>query len=751
MQCWRLIAVLALCVVHARAETKKAQNPVARVVGLLKGLQVKLQTDFDAEKSLFAKYECWYKSITSSKTASNTAAQSRKESLETYIQDIEAGKFEFTTERVDLEKQIAGLKQDLQVAEDLRNKENEDFQAAKAEMEKAVSALQSAIEVLETAAPSSLLARRSTVSLFKARQSLDEVVLIGRSALASADVELLERIIVGDAPEVDWKKLNREATFKMKYTSQTARIVKTLKELKATFEQSLLDAQNKENHSKASYDTLKGSKDVMVSRAEQSLVEMVAEHGARDMTKSEAQAEVDALGAQITADIGFMSQTETAYQTKKQEWTNRERLRNMEIAAISEAIAVLHSDEARDTLKTSYSFLQALKDEPAKQQGAKQKHLVTGTLQSLRKLADTSGDSRVSALVQRSSTRSIAAVITQIGNLVTTLRAEENTDLTNKENCETQRAEKTRQAKTQSVAIDDFTEEIVRAKAKVEELEGQMQEQNEIITDHNRTLVELERQRTDENAQYSQDKADDQAAIQLIQQATAVLDKLKQDLLAGIAVGSKVRSRSAKDSSHQDLATSFLGRVVRGSPVEQQSKVRAPIAAVERTSSLRRLSSGSKEQPVEIKAGEAAPPPPATWANPTYTGSVDHQKGIHAILTLLQDDIQADISTADQAELDAETAYNKQKGDLEAAMQAAKDAITAYEGEKATQDQTIVNKGIERSSKKAELQGTLGEIAAMTPGCDFILVNFELRRTNRQVEIDGLLKAKAFLQGADFS
>merc|ERR1719480_625368 len=74
-----------------------------------------------------------------------------------------------------------------------------------------------------------------------------------------------------------------------------------------------------------------------------------------------------------------------------------------------------------------------------------------------------------------------------------------------------------------------------------------MKEQEEAITEMNGTLVNLERQRDDEHQQYLKDKADDQAAIQLIEQAAQVLQKLKEDLLAGLAVKSKVH-RSSSDA-----------------------------------------------------------------------------------------------------------------------------------------------------------------------------------------------------------
>jgi len=54
--------------------------------------------------------------------------------------------------------------------------------------------------------------------------------------------------------------------------------------------------------------------------------------------------------------------------------------------------------------------------------------------------------------------------------------------------------------------------------------------------------------------------------------------------------------------------------------------------------------------------------------------------------------------------------------------------------------------------KGEELQfdAVLQKIADATPGCDYLTLNDELRLKNRQIEIDGLVKAKAILQGGEF-
>merc|ERR1719380_232581 len=145
MQYFRLLLLAALAGATAN---EIAMNPITRVVQLLEGLSKKLTAEAKAEEELFHKYGCWATTIIDTKTASNEAAKDRIQYLETYIADNEAGNIEFTTERVDLEKQIAALEGEIEEAKNLREKEKEDYEAAKDEMEKAIAALEEAVEVL---------------------------------------------------------------------------------------------------------------------------------------------------------------------------------------------------------------------------------------------------------------------------------------------------------------------------------------------------------------------------------------------------------------------------------------------------------------------------------------------------------------------------------------------------------------------------------------------------------------------------
>merc|ERR1719395_242189 len=127
-------------------------NPVTRVVQLMEGLIKKTESDGKAEEDLFEQYVCWYKTVVSSKKASNAKAKDRIESLNAFIDDVKSGRVEFTSERKDLEAEIEKLSTEIETATDMRKKENEDFSAAKDEMEKSIAALELAVDVLSSLA-----------------------------------------------------------------------------------------------------------------------------------------------------------------------------------------------------------------------------------------------------------------------------------------------------------------------------------------------------------------------------------------------------------------------------------------------------------------------------------------------------------------------------------------------------------------------------------------------------------------------
>merc|ERR1719161_1364568 len=171
---------------------------------------------------------------------------------------------------------------------------------------------------------------------------------LGKKALSESDARFLEQALDGQVPDVDWKKLNRKATFKMKYKARSLKIQEILADMLQTFEDNLADAKKTEKTAKSTFDALMGSKNDQLGAAQDALNGGEGEGAARALSMEESQEEVDALTTQVENDEKYIGQAEDAYAVKITEWKERKRLRTEEIASISKAISILASDDAKD-------------------------------------------------------------------------------------------------------------------------------------------------------------------------------------------------------------------------------------------------------------------------------------------------------------------------------------------------------------------------------------------------------------------
>jgi len=79
------------------------------------------------------------------------------------------------------------------------------------------------------------------------------------------------------------------------------------------------------------------------------------------------------------------------------------------------------------------------------------------------------------------------------------------------------------------------------------------------------------------------------------------------------------------------------------------------------------------------------------------------------------------------------------------------EAIGKAVGLKGSKEQDVSSTSDERRIKKGELNAVMEKMAGISPNCEYFSVNYKLRVANRAVEVDGLVQAKAILQGGKFS
>lgn len=692
-------ALLSALAVSPNEAVRAQLSPISRVVELLNGLAETAEKEGKKEEDLYESYVCWAKTVIDTKTGTNAEATTKIDELNAYIADLEAGRIELTTERVDLEKEIKGLNQDLESMKANRNQENEDFLAAKDEMEKTIKALDSAIKVMAEATgdhtEGEFIQGQDTEG-FAARseesQSLTRAVELGHKFLTKGDAIFFQRLLTGEVPKADWKKLNRKAGFKMKYKARSFHIQDVLKKMHDTFSQNLEDAEANEQKALDDYTELKDAKTDQLTTAEDALGKQDGENGAKAMSKEDAETERDALTTQRTNDEGFIEATATDLKTKKGEWKDRQLLRAGEIEAINKAVSILHSDDARDMFKSS------LKSQSFLQVTATSKVASAGSI--LATAAKRTGDKRMAALAKSLQTPndSMATgshfdeVIAAIDNMVTTLKSEEEIDLENKETCEKDRADDTRTAIKAARTMDERSDTIDALKNDIAEIVKTMGENVVEIKSVTEELNKAQTLRNDEHTEWEAANRDDGAAAELVDRAKGVLSDF-----------------------YSENGLVFV-----------QKKKMAPVVA-----------------------GEAPPPPPSTWEAP-YGGKTGESQGIVAILEMIHEDILKDQTKGKADEDKAEETFQAFKTNSEQQISTLEGANTDLEETKGQKEDDISTAKEQRGAKHDELNAVIAKINDATPSCVYNTINYPVRLENRQVEIDGLIKAKAILQGGEF-
>lgn len=669
---------------------------MTRVVHLLDEMKTSLEKELKHEEEVYDKFDCWGKGLISQKEKSHADALARTNSLQSYVDDVKAGEHEFTTERVDLEKEIADLGSDLDNAEKRREHERKEYEDNKNKLENAIDALKNAQDVLRAAGggtEGSLLdvKRRAKKVGFakqlKQARLLEAAVKIGDQNLGKGDAVFLRRLLTGDVPEEkDWKKLNKEADFKKKYEARSGDILATLGKLQESFEQKLKEDEKSEADTKITHDKLAKTKAEQKTSAETALLALAQENGARAMAISEAEEELEALKVQMESDTKTIKDVRANMVTKAAEWGERSVARQNEIKAISEAISILHSDDARDALQKTLgraSFIQESSKITSPASGK--------ALDALRKVSLVTADVRLASIAQavkNAASGQFDEVVKAIDDMLGVLVEEDSTDLKRKEQCEEDRQTGTRSAHTLSIAIDEHTDAVTKTGGEIQELSNQITETQNNMDANAKELSEMDKLRKEEKEAFLSAQSEDKEAALLVERAKSVLAKFYE----GLAL--------AQNRANGDK---FLATAV-------------------------------------------AKDPPPTWKNP-YGGKKSESQGIIAILDIIHEDIMAAITAAEKVEEGAVKSHEKLVKELNNQSSDLAVAKTGIEQAKNDQVSTLQTATNERRLKAGELQSLMEQLKASEKDCAYYLINYGIRVKNRQIEADGLRNAKTILLG----
>jgi len=275
--------------------------------------------------------------------------------------------------------------------------------------------------------------------------------------------------------------------------------------------------------------------------------------------------------------------------------------------------------------------------------------------------------------------------------MIAILRAEETSDLEEKESCEKHRMEDTRDAIVKAREIDEHTEAVNALEAEIVEIKKEIEETIAQIAQTTQELKTATEMRNAENAEWVTNNQDDTDALDAITRGKAVLTTFYED----------------------NMLTPAL---------------------------------------VQVPAGDAPLPPPSTWDEvDDYSKQGEFgRKSILALLDSIIDDVNKDMTAAKAEEDKAALEYGTFKSESEAQLGNLEKAKNGLVKTKGTKEGDVADEKKARVGAKSELDAVVQTIKDADSGCDYITINYPVKLKNRQIELDGLTKAKAILVGGTF-
>merc|ERR1712151_207350 len=155
------------------------------------------------------------------------------------------------------------------------------------------------------------------------------------------------------------------------------------------------------------------------------------------------------------------------------------------------------------------------------------------------------------------------------------------------------------------------------------------------------------------------------------------------------------------------------------------------------------------EVSVHVQGKVAPPPPPETFG--AYKKKSGENSGVLAMIDLLVQDLEKEMTEARTGEKDAQADYEQMMKDSAAKRTLDSNALAGKGSSKADTEAELQAHESEKTAQGKELMATMAYIKSLHAECDWLLQYFDVRKEARAGEAESLKRAKAMLSGADFS
>merc|ERR1719440_2384193 len=648
---------------------------------------------------MYDKFMCYCDGNTGEMQKSVEEAAQRITELKAKLESSIAEKDQLDQELIAHKQDREAANQDLAKATAIREKEHAEYLELTGESKENLDAMTSAIAALEKGMGGGFLQSKTSLmdrlhKILNSAQSLDAYQRSTVTAFLSG----------GQNPYGD-------------YHGQSGEIVGILKSMKDEMNKTLNGAVADEEKAAAGYAELAAAKKEEISAAGSAIESKTQRSGTLAVTITTTKGDIKDTTNEMEDTEAFLANLKVECAEKKKEWAVRCQIRAEEVAAISEAIKVLNDDDALDLFKKTLSLSQGPVGSQLGfiQQHEAQHNRAQQALQQLQASKVNQKDLQVQFLENALKAKSVdfTKVIKMVEDMEVVLKEEQASDDAQYSFCDKDIASSEKEQK-------DTEEEIASSAALIEECkEASAQTADEIallqkeIKELDLAVAEATEQRKEEHGEYIQFMEENNAAVQLLQKAKNKLSKFYRP------------SQYVAETTPSPIVLSQL-----------------PTAHLD-------LMDNNGLAFVQVYHKEAPPPPPETWG--AYKKKSGKSNGAFALLDRLTKDLQDGIADAEHDEKTGQKDYETLMSDASTSRAQKAQSITEKEAAKADLDLKVENASEKKTSLEQDLLNIKDYLSKLHAQCDFLVENYDMRKTARETELESLANAKAVLSGADFS
>jgi len=496
-------------------DAEAAKNrPVSKVITLLKDMLKQLEKEAEDDEEIYDKMACWCETNDKEKTKAIADAEARISDLTTKIEELTAMSARLNTEIKNLEKEVAENQAALDKATAIRQKQLAEFNEEEKDNLEAISALKAAITVLSKhnsflQVPKNSLAVMAT--------SVQEQLQKHASLLVGV-LTHRERKVISSFLQAPQDYFDAAPTFKQSYAPQSSEIFGILKQMLETFESNLAASQKEEMANQKAYEDVKAAKEDEIAAGQAQIDSKTQELADTDEKNAQAKEDIADTKKNLAADEEFLMMLKEKCSMTDAEWEERQKTRQLEMEAVSKALAVLSADDAHDLFTKTFnpSLIQkasALQSERRSQASS----LLSNVAKKLQ-------SPRLAALAVRVRLDAFTRVKKAIDDMIQQLLIEKEDEIKHKDFC-------VEEFNTNELQTEKKEREKADFIAKIEDLELTIKQLTEAIDQLKAEIAEMQVQlkragedREKENKEFQQTVADQRATQKLL---TAALNILK--------------------------------------------------------------------------------------------------------------------------------------------------------------------------------------------------------------------------------